>query len=132
MVKRNAIIRRLPAVETLGSASIICSDKTGTLTQNRMTLVKAYVNGAEQPENISNNNSCKVQKLLQLGALCCNGSVEYKSDGTQQHIGDPTETAFWWRLTKTAWNSRTYPNSFPVWQNSPLIPTENLCLLSIK
>ena len=92
MVKRNAIIRRLPAVETLGSASVICSDKTGTLTQNRMTLVKAYLDGADELEQITNENSEGVKKLLQYGTLCCDGSVVF--DGAQeQHIGDPTETA---------------------------------------
>ena len=92
MVKKNAIIRRLPAVETLGSASIICSDKTGTLTMNRMTLKKAYVDGETELEDINENNSDKVKNLLMLGTLCCDGSVVF-ADGKETHIGDPTETA---------------------------------------
>ncbi len=92
MVKRNALIRRLPAVETLGSASIICSDKTGTLTQNRMTLVKAYLDGADALEDITANNSEAVKKLLCYGTLCCDGSVVFH-ENEEQHIGDPTETA---------------------------------------
>ena len=91
MVKKNALIRRLPAVETLGSASVICSDKTGTLTQNRMTLTKAYVEGGEI-ELISAENSEAVRRLLTYGTLCSDGTVVVEGDSVR-HIGDPTETA---------------------------------------
>ena len=91
MVKKNALIRRLPAVETLGSASVICSDKTGTLTQNRMTLTKAYVEGGAL-ELISSENSEAVRRLLTYGTLCSDGTVVVEGDEVR-HIGDPTETA---------------------------------------
>ena len=92
MVKKNAIIKRLPAVETLGSASVICSDKTGTLTQNRMTLVRTYVDGGEATAFDPATTDKQTKQLLTWGTLCCDGSVEFEGD-REVHLGDPTETA---------------------------------------
>ena len=112
MVKRNALIRRLPAVETLGGASVICSDKTGTLTQNRMTLTRAFVDGASEPEPVSRENSEAIRRLLAYGTLCCDGSVIIRGD-EEKHIGDPTETAIVLAAHKNGMEKDALNRSYP-------------------
>ena len=112
MVKKNALIRRLPAVETLGSASVICSDKTGTLTQNKMTLVKAYVDGIENIEDITENCTEPTKNLLMMGSLCCDALVNFV-DGEEIHIGDPTETAIVLAAHKNGMPKEEISQKFP-------------------
>ena len=128
MVKRHAIVKKLLAVETLGSTTVICSDKTGTLTQNEMTVVKAFTDGKTiditgggyEPSgefqidgnNIKIEEIGDLQTLLSISALANDASIEKTDDGYKV-IGDPTEGALVTLAGKANITRQGINNEFP-------------------
>lgn len=141
MAKRKSIIRHLPAVETLGSTTVICSDKTGTLTRNEMT-VQALWNGTDffdvkgigiepkgsvvRKENGLDADETQVGELLKAGALCNDASIEQDSAGNWKVVGDPTEVALIVALRKIGTNEKTLREQWPRLDELPFDPDKKI------
>ncbi len=143
MVKRHALIRKLPAVETLGSATVICSDKTGTLTQNQMTVVRGWAGGHDfevtgegyTPKGDSAGTRppsrrpmIRPTSLLLQGALLCNDArienvMTDDGDRIWRMVGDPTEGALVVAAARRASGAMTSRRGCHGWPKSPSTPS---------
>lgn len=114
MAKENAIIKNLRAVEGLGCVSVICSDKTGTLTQNKMTVRKVYVDGNIWNADEMENKAKAVVDLVEESALCNDGAINGETT-----VGDPTETALLSFCRKIDGDENKIREEFPRLQEIP-------------
>ena len=117
MAKQNALIRKLPSVETLGSATVICSDKTGTLTLNKMTVTQLALNGDFEKQSATPTDDAAMQhqalyrELVYAAALCNDASLDPDRKG--EIIGDPTEGALIYLAQKFGVNHDTLEDKHP-------------------
>ncbi|MFO1445843.1 calcium-translocating P-type ATPase, SERCA-type [Bacillus sp. Bva_UNVM-123] len=147
MIKQKAIVRKLPAVETLGCASVICSDKTGTLTQNEMTVTHLWSGGREwlvdgvgyEPKgNFYNNHNIiepkkdkALQQLLIFGMLCNHAEIKQKNN--EYFIdGDPTEGALLVAGMKAGFSRNSLLNSYHIVKEFPFDSTRKMMSIIVK
>jgi Ca2+-transporting ATPase len=139
MAKRHALIRRLPAVETLGSTTVICTDKTGTLTKNEMTVTRLVADGRTfhvtgegyeprgeiQEDGRSVEAAPGIEHLLAAAALC-NGASLLKESGGWKILGDPTEGALLVAAAKTGLWKHTLEAAQPLLRELPFDPERKM------
>ncbi|HGM1519169.1 TPA: calcium-translocating P-type ATPase, PMCA-type [Clostridioides difficile] len=117
MAKRNALIRKLPAVETLGGATVICCDKTGTLTLNKMTVTHIAVNGDFESGKVTSIDTASekhplvYKKIVYAGALCNDACIN--PDKTDEILGDPTEGALIFMAKKFGIDQEALEEEYP-------------------
>ncbi|MGE8204142.1 calcium-translocating P-type ATPase, SERCA-type [Heyndrickxia sp. NPDC080065] len=147
MIRKNAIVRKLPAVETLGCASVICSDKTGTLTQNKMTVTHLWSGGTTwtlsgtgyQPEGsfyldsqkINPQNEKSLFQLLTFGLLCNHAELKFREDEFVID-GDPTEGALLVSAMKAGLDRETLLGQFTIEKEFPFDSTRKMMSIVVK
>jgi P-type Ca2+ transporter type 2C len=141
LARAGALVRRLPAVETLGSTTVICSDKTGTMTENRMAVVRVALPGrvitvggapesprgtfAEGDRTLTPRDDAALARLLTVAALVNDASVEVEATGVRSS-GDPTETALLVAAVKAGLDVRALAQSWPRRREVPFSPLTRL------
>ncbi|MFE8699016.1 calcium-translocating P-type ATPase, SERCA-type [Cytobacillus sp. FJAT-54145] len=147
MIKKNAIVRKLPAVETLGCASVICSDKTGTMTQNKMTVTHLWSGGHNwtvdgvgyEPKGsfyrgdneIDISNEKALQQMLMFGLLCNHAELS-KKDKEYVIDGDPTEGALLVAAMKAGYNRNSLLNQYKIVHEFPFDSARKMMTVVVK
>ncbi|MDP4082977.1 MAG: calcium-translocating P-type ATPase, SERCA-type [Bacillota bacterium] len=147
MIKKNAIVRKLNAVETLGCASVICSDKTGTMTQNKMTVTHLWSGGKTwtvdgvgyEPSGrfyhidkaIQVNNEKSLQQMLVFGMLCNHSELAFKEDNIILD-GDPTEGALLVSAMKAGFNRQKLLEDFTILNEFPFDSARKMMSIHVK
>jgi P-type Ca2+ transporter type 2C len=150
MIKRNAIVRKLPAVETLGCASVVCSDKTGTMTQNKMTVTRVWTEGKlyevtgtgyepsgkfyyrDNPVDLKSNKT--LVNLLSFGMLCNNAEIRFNEKHEEQYVldGDPTEGALVVSAEKAGLTRKSLLEDYSIVKEFPFDSTRKMMTVIVK